>query len=94
MKDKRVATVGHFWILMYNTHPFGIHFRIINTNNGIMNKTSWSTQLAAMKYADKLMKWHKGNKSKPGQRRTAIHNEKVVAKYHKTKVQPKDWKNL
>lgn len=82
--------VGHFAIVFLEA----VGFRILNINNTCVNRKVFVSLNQAEKYCKQLMKWHKGNKSQPGKRRTARHNEKVVAKYHKTKVQPKDWKYL
>jgi len=92
MVDRRVSTVGHFWILVYQNHEFGIHFRIVNTNTGKFNKKNYADQKAAEKYAKQLMYWHNTNRSANGKERTARFNKKVVAKYHRTKKQPKNWR--
>jgi hypothetical protein len=86
MKDRRVATVGHFWILVD-----GDGLRIVNTNTGSYNRRKFTREYAAVAYAEQLMYWHKHNKSEGGVKRTAAHNKKVLKKFHQTKTQPKDW---
>lgn len=93
MKDRLVRQVGHYWVLFYIYSTARVDYRIVNTNNGIENKKKFSTPEKAIAHAKRLLGWHNVNKSPNGKRRTAKFNKKTVAKYHRIKVQPKDWKD-
>ena len=85
----KIDKVGHFNIVLVNAR-----FNIVNTNTGSINSRTFTHLYDAIQYSKQLMYWHNKNHSPSGKRRTKKHNRKVVAKYHKIKIQPKYWSEI